>query len=243
MNADDFVKCFLAALNDPAVSGKLGSLVGEQVQEQVQSFADALKRRDDEIERLSNKVNELENKLDHAEQYSRRNCLRILGLHEEEDEDTEAVTLNFINSEMALDPPLAIDEVDRLHRVGKRDDRDPVKQRGIIIKFTTYRSRARVLKAKKALHKKTFGPYDKPVYMNEDLTRKRSKILFAARGLKRDKRIADAWSHDGTIVIKDNHKNIFTIQSEEDLEKHSAPTDTEDPPRQDMLPIPDGLHS
>ena len=41
------------------------------------------------------------------------------------------------------------------------------------------------------------------VYSNEDLTCKRSKLLFEARKCKRAKKISDCWSVDGYVMVKD----------------------------------------
>ena len=152
MDPEDFTKCFLAALNNPVVSESLGNLMGNRVREEVQQLHTLLERKDAEIAQLTDKIEDLESRLDQAEQYSRRNCIRIVGLPESDNEDTTSLTMKLINDTMALDPPLELHEIDRLHRVGKAESGTPRgKHRGIIVKFATYRSRARVIKARSTL--------------------------------------------------------------------------------------------
>lgn len=218
MDPKDFTKCFLAALNEPNVNEKLGILIGDRVREEVRQLHAVLEKKDAEITQLNNKIDDLELKLDIAEQYSRRNCIRIAGLPESEDEDTTRVTMELINDTMALDPPLELQEVDRLHRVGKPDSQKP---RGIIVKFATYRSRARVFNAKAALSGKLFGPAQKKVFINDDLTRQRSKLLYEARQLKKKRLIQDAWTREGTVLIMDKFKKTTPLKSIKDLEKYS----------------------
>ena len=56
------------------------------------------------------------------------------------------------------------------------------------------------------------------VYINEDLTRFRSGILFNARKLAKERRIYSAWSSNGTILLKDNTGNVHKIAKTMDLE-------------------------
>ena len=51
--------------------------------------------------------------------------------------------------------------------------------------------------------------------MNEDLTRARSRLLYQARQLKKAKKILDAWSVDGRILVKDKAEKIHLIRTAE----------------------------
>ena len=57
----------------------------------------------------------------------------------------------------------------------------------------------------------------KGVYVNEDLTKFRSGILFDARKLTKERRIYGAWSSNGTILLKDNFENVHKIVKDADL--------------------------
>ena len=49
-----------------------------------------------EITSLRNELNDVKIKLDEMEQYSRRNCLKIAGIPEEKDENTDTLVSNVI---------------------------------------------------------------------------------------------------------------------------------------------------
>ena len=50
-------------------------------------------------------------------------------------------------------------------------------------------------------------------------TRKRSNLLWKTRCLKRDKKIQDCWSSDGTILVKTNEHKIISIRNMVDVDK------------------------
>jgi len=59
------------------------------------------------------------------------------------------------------------------------------------------------------------------LYINEDLTQRRSKLLFDCRAAKKkEKSLNDCWSFDGRILIKTCANKIMVIKSYEDLEKN-----------------------
>ena len=55
------------------------------------------------------------------------------------------------------------------------------------------------------------------VFISEDLTRKRARLLYLCKGKKRKHQLHDCWSYDGGIVTKDSNGRIKTITCEEDL--------------------------
>ena len=59
---------------------------------------------------------------------------------------------------------------------------------------------------------------DQPrIYLNEDLNKVRSELLFLSRKAKRGNKIMDCWSYDGRIVVKDLKGKISTVTSENEL--------------------------
>ena len=52
-----------------------------------------------------------------------------------------------------------------------------------------------------------------PIFINEDLTFKRSELLWQARKSKREGKVKDCWSVDGNIYVKDKHGVIKTIKN------------------------------
>ena len=132
-----------------------------------------------------------------------------------ENEDVGQKILTLFNDTMKVTPPVTPDQIDRVHRVGpSRSDQPP----SILVKFSTYRYRNKVFRAKKALKESNQSSDDK-VFINEDLTKFRSNLLYLARNMKRDKLIQDCWSWDGTVLVKNKSARIIPIHSAADLER------------------------
>ena len=152
-----------------SVKDELKDFINDTVKSMAQSVADAvsstmtekMKKLEDDNQNLSKDVTSLRSKYDDlagkysllllaqdkAEQYSRRNCLRISGIPESDDEDTDSIVLAIATE---CDANIDIADIDRSHRLGKikhpsdKHDNKPVKlHRDIIVKFTSYRSRSR----------------------------------------------------------------------------------------------------
>ena len=157
---------------------------------------------------LRSRVLQLEQNADAAEQYSRRNCLRLSGLPEQSNENTDSAVLKICET---LKVPMDVRDIDRSHRIGKPSTAKP---RQVIIKFATYRARQRIFKARSGL--KDTDDYE-GVFINEDLTKKRNAILYAARRLVKHGKLRGCWSSDGTILVKDKSDRVTRINSSEDL--------------------------
>ena len=169
-----------------------------------------------ENESLKEKANNLEKRLevveesqDRANQYSRRNCLRLSGFAETEHENTDDIVLE---ASGAIGSDIQLAEIDRSHRVGPpRGSADSdSKPRDIIVKFTSYRSRSKFYKRKSKLRQSNY----KSCYINEDLTRSRSDIFRQCRLLMKNKQVNGAWTSDGVILVKDIHNRIHRIESD-----------------------------
>lgn len=168
-----------------------------------------------ENEHLKAKVNDLEQRMvavelnsDAQEQYGRRNCLRISGISESANENTDRIVLAIAED---LNVPLTQADIDRSHRVGK-----PIRGgRQIIVKFATYRARQALFEERKKLTQ--IQKYSN-VFINEDLTARRSKLLYDARQIKRTKKLMAAYSSSGKIVVIDNANKRHVIDSDDALE-------------------------
>ena len=159
---------------------------------------------------LRKKVVDLEGRADAAEQYSRRNSLRVAGILEETNEDIDKI-IHGLASTLNVDMELA--DIDRSHRVGRPG---PGKQRDIIVKFVSYRTRRKLYGVRVQTKSKEL----KGVFINEDLTRVRSRILSKARRMVKNKHISSAWTSDGTILVRDKLDRIHRIQTETDLSNY-----------------------
>ncbi|MPD06411.1 hypothetical protein E2C01_102225 [Portunus trituberculatus] len=56
------------------------------------------------------------------------------------------------------------------------------------------------------------------VFINEDLTSSKAKLLWQARQAKRDSKINDCWSTNGNVLIKDKHNRVHHIKVLPDFE-------------------------
>lgn len=204
------LKCSLKAEVEPLVKS-IVTEVTSSLTKQITDLEQVNKDLRAEVKLLTGRVNKLETSIDTAEQYSRRNCLRIVGVPESTIESTDDIVMS-IAAETSSD--ISISDIDRSHRLSQPSDW--TSPRSIIVKFATYRARNNFYKARGNL--KDNAKY-KRVYVNEDLTSHRSKLLKSARGLFRDKLIQNCWSFDGRVFVKDFSDTRHLISNPRDLEK------------------------
>ena len=140
---------------------------------------------------LRARVSVLEAKADAAEQYSRRNCLRVAGVKEDTSENTDVLVIDLSR---AIGAEISLDDIERSHRVGKPKVGRP---RDIIVKFVSYRTRRLVYGART----KTKDCGYTGVFINEDLTKSRNKLLLKARKMVKSKVLKSSWSSDGTVLV------------------------------------------
>lgn len=225
----------IAALQDPDVADAfrkaqivnyedIADVVTAKLSVRLKKMQEENAAKDERIKELEEKVEELERKADDQEQYSRRTSVRIYGVPEKEGEDVLSLANELFN-EMNINPT-----VNRIHRVGPPRNSNsnsqnssgsgvnpptkPNSPRPILCQFVAYPDKANVIKERNLLSK-NFSR----VFINEDLTRKRAKLLFHAREKKRAGVIKDCWSFDGRIAIKNNQNTIIPIRQLSDLAK------------------------
>ena len=141
----------------------------------------------------------LRKKIDDLEQQSRRLSLRVYGLSEEVNEDTENKLVNIFQEKLGV--PITAESIDRCHRIGVIRAASVRKTaRPVLVQFTSYKIRESVYRAKAKLK-------GTKLVLSEDLTNTRYELLKAAR-LKFGNR--KAWSNDGKVfVICDDSKVVL----------------------------------
>ena len=72
-----------------------------------------------QVTELTDKVSNLFVQVDKQEQYSRQNCLLIHGVEENQNEDTNTLSINIINEHLGLD--IQPSDIDRTHRIGNKN--------------------------------------------------------------------------------------------------------------------------
>ena len=92
-----------------------------QLQAEISHLKQVIHKRDDVITALQNDLSEVKDANDALEQYTRRNSLRISCLKELQDENPLQVILTFCNSRLRVKPEVTINDIDRVHRIGKLD--------------------------------------------------------------------------------------------------------------------------
>ena len=163
--------------------------------------------------------------LDELQQYSRRNSIRISGIPEAADEKPEDIH-GAVKGLFVEKLKVNLDERDicRMHRVGKPNSNGTSNPRQILLKFTRYGARLKVMKARKLLRNDDPNGEDqtdgrpKRVYINEDLTRKRVKVAKLARDAKRMRKIKETWVYDGKIFLKLKDDTIKVVTDEVKLQ-------------------------
>lgn len=206
LEQEDFIKGLKAALSEDSVLELFRRTITEPLMSEITKLKGTLAKKDQIIE-------DLEKQVDKLEQYTRRNSLRITGVPEKETEDLYAETLKLANEKLDVSPPISITDIDRVHRIGPRQSSGNSAPRTIILKMATYRARANIYKNRSKLRNNR----DK-IFLNEDLTKARSSLFRDARQFKREKKIIDCWTFDGTLLIKDLHGKIKTVQDRQHLQ-------------------------
>ena len=254
MDPTSFILCFQEALQDKRVVSLFQSALVPLFQQQIARI-DALEKsnkklnatldkKDTEIASLKSRCTVLEDSLDDLEQWGRRGSMRIQGLPESNPEDVDQKIQDLCNNVLKLDPPLELSEIEVSHRLPGRSiginpkgadgsQTKPPGPKGVIVKFMSRRSKARVMAKRKKLEKidvneNTKNDYPHEVFFSDDLTSKRAKLAFRARQLMRSKKIAETWVYDSKIFVKDNHGRISRpIRGEKDLLKFEKPPQEE----------------
>ncbi|XP_070209670.1 uncharacterized protein [Littorina saxatilis] len=228
-----------SALRDPELLDIISKAVAVQVSAQMRSEISDLKKL---IAKKDREILLLKDEVDNLEQYSRRNCIRIGPIPESDHENTDDIATAIAKS-IGVDIGEAID---RSHRIGKPPSPTDPNPRPIIVKLTSYRFKAAIMKARKKLREvnvtkvvpsahwpvltgaaNRHSPGSRgtalapKVFINEDLTRTRASVAAKARQLKRDKKITDTWTRDGVIFVKslgDAFHRVTTLRELEVLD-------------------------
>ena len=155
------------------------------------SHIKSIHKIEDQIEDLTM----MEYKLDHLEQYSRRNSVRITP--EKKDENTDEIVIGIAQNELGITL-----KPDRSHRVGPRGGKKP---RPIIAKFVSYKTKRKLYQSRN--RSKFSGNASEGTYINEDLTKVRQNMFTRARLLLKEHLINDCWT-DGNIFVREFNSRI-----------------------------------
>lgn len=177
---------------------ELRGVVEAAVSAAVAPLTAELTRLRGEVTSLTGKLRVLEDRLidrtDDLEQHQRRNNLRIFGIQETANEDTDAIVAKLCRDKLRVELPAH--SICRSHRVGRQPEPSADgrrRHRPIIVRFVSYQDRRVVYGAKKNL--KATG-----ITIKEDLTARRVEVLrkaTAAYGIR------NTWTLDGKVFWVD----------------------------------------
>ena len=152
--------------------------------------------------------------LDRIDQKQRETRLRIAGVPEEDGEEVLEKITQIAKKKLGI-KAFKEDDVELTHRSGKKKQR---KTRDIIVQFKSKAIKDQFQEQRKKLYDAT-NTGDR-VYLNDDLTEFRQKLLFDARQLAKRERIKAVWSQHGSIMIlKDAQERPIAISTYDDLRK------------------------
>ena len=157
----------------------------------------------DELFVKSERITALELAVDELEQYGRRTSVRISGLGPLNlGTDFKAIVADVAEA-MACDVDPS--EIDRAHPVGKDGQQ-------LIVKFTTYTARAKFFESRRRLKDKR-----RNVFINEDLTARRHRMLQRLLASRKEKKIDNTWTKDGRIFALVKGKRLL-IRNDADID-------------------------
>ena len=159
--------------------------------------------------RFETKVNhqEMQGKLDDIEQQTKIKNLRFFGLEEQEGEDPIRKVIDFVQEQMSIE--IKPNEIEA-NRVGALHPMN-TKPRDILVKFDCGFLRNAIYKKKIILRR-----LNQQVFINEDLTAKRSHLFFEARKMRKQQKLFGVWTQAGNVLVKvnpeSNPKQVSNIE-------------------------------
>ena len=190
MSPDDLTSWLKDVLQNPDIK----QLVAETLSDITGSIQSNRSRIDD----LEEEMAAMRIEMEEQKQYSRRNAIRVSNSSwpaENRQEDTDAMVLDVFRNTLGL-TTISHNDISRSHRVGRTGQR----QRPILVKFTRYRIKEKIMKKKSSL--------PDGMFIYDDLSPYISNFAYEARQLKRARRIADTWVYDGRVYVKATSRDL-----------------------------------
>ena len=117
-----------------------------KLDEELTKLENNLALKDKAIAGLEDDNYRLSQEVDDLEQYTRRTNVRIYGVAEQPEENTDNLAVDFFKSELNVD--VASNDISRSHRVGKKSGAKP---RPIIVRFTKHNTKVVVMSRRRVL--------------------------------------------------------------------------------------------
>ena len=152
---------------------------------------------------LSERLASMEHQCCANAQYSRRECLELVGVPRSvSDGDLEEKVLKIIEK---VGCPIEGNNIEACHQISKKNEK-------IIVKFSRRKDCQNVLNAKKELRKldmkETGFPEDNPIFVNQSLCTYYRVLWSKAKRLHSLKRISSFYVPGGTVKIKTSENSL-----------------------------------
>ena len=162
-----------------------------------------------ELAAMKKRVNEQQGEIyelfelqDRLEQYTRKNSLEIHGVPESAYSTTEEVVLKLAE---ALEVPITPQDVEISHKLERKGNKP------IIVKFANLKIKSNIYKSRAKLGDR--------IFLHENLTSYRKKIVNRANEMRRDGAVLSVWTLDGKVYVKTSPEGRpIKINDLEDLE-------------------------
>ncbi len=181
----------VAAVMLPGLASIISVAVSTAVSTAFKEFNDKMESKVAELQRNC-LILKYEN--DKQEQYSRRENLRISGLEEEEDESEEVLEAKVIELADTIGVKIEQNDISVVHRLGRPREEG----RAVIVRFCHRKKRNEIMRNKKKLKGR-----QRKVYINDDMTSLRAKMLNMVKEQETVKNVSTregsilAWLHSG----------------------------------------------
>ena len=192
------------------VSSQLSQIVQSAVTSAVEPLIQTINKQNEVIDelktnniklssdndKLKSDIGYLTAKIEDLEQYGRRTSLRFhnVPMSDADLPRTDKIVTDIINNKIGI-TSISEDDINRSHIIG-----DITNGKGqIICRFRNWKIKNMVYQNKKALKGNQDG-----IFVTEDLTRFRQKIISKLNKLKKTKHIDSFWTSDGRIFLKEH---------------------------------------
>ena len=165
--------------------------IASAIHSQAKTMIDAVKMEcEKNLQKLKATVVCQRSDTDALEQYGRRESVRLFGMEETANDDTNEA---FIQLAASIGVDISANDISVSHRIGKPRQGANARPRPIIAKFVRRDTKVQIMRSRKKLRE---NERFNRVHVEEDLTSLRHKIVME---LKRDETAVRAWTIDGRM--------------------------------------------
>ncbi len=185
---------------------------------------DTIKKFQQELDKRDKHIEKLEAQIDEIDQHNRQNNIRIVGLEETDGETTKEDIVRMMHLQNLN---IGINDIEEVHRFGKRHKTK--KPRDTLVSFKSNETKAHVYSKRKSIAQSICEDTKARLFINEDLTHHRAKLLYDARCMVKEKRLTATWSQSGNImVIVHSGDKPAAVYTHEDLAEKVCNMETEE---------------